>query len=201
MTPAGASLVGGRGTPGNLPPLRTCHGARRPQGDGSPRGPGGPPRTLRGRRHQMSTDPVVAESEPAPAPEELPRYSRLRLTAGVLGRPGCGSSVGASPSPWYRSSSGGDPSSSRAARWNLGSTSATWCWPLPRHDPSVLLGHVAVFTDPAPRPRQDAPRRRDEPRRHDETKGDANPTADSAQVTVEDVQGLGRLLVGSSACR
>ena len=145
----------------------------------------------------MSTDHVVAESEPAPAPEEQPRYSRLRLTAGVLGRTWLWFVGGCLAVTLVPILFGWRPfvveSGSMEPRINVGDVILA----APETDPSVLLGHVAVFTDPA------IP---DHVKTHrivaingDGTmtsKGDANPTADSAQVTVADVRGLGRLLVG-----
>ena len=66
----------------------------------------------------------------------------------------------------------------------------------PVDDPRVLLGHVAAFDDP------DVPGRVKTHRvtkvlRDGEmvTKGDANPTPDSAHITIDDVRGIGRLLV------
>jgi len=66
----------------------------------------------------------------------------------------------------------------------------------PEHDPDVLLGHVIAFNDPEV-PGAVKTHRVIKVLPHGEmvTKGDANPTPDSAHITSSDVRGIGRLLV------
>ena len=66
----------------------------------------------------------------------------------------------------------------------------------PETDPQTLLGRVTVFNDPE---RPDSTKTHRVIALNDDgtmtTKGDANPNADTAPLRVEDVRGLGRLLV------
>ena len=66
----------------------------------------------------------------------------------------------------------------------------------PEHDPDVLLGHVVAFDDPE-QPDTVKTHRviKVLPNGEMVTKGDANPTPDSAHITSSDVRGIGRLLV------
>jgi signal peptidase I len=66
----------------------------------------------------------------------------------------------------------------------------------PNHDPNTLLGHVTVFQDPD-RPNRIKTHRVIRIARDGRliTKGDANQSADSMPVSVDKVQGIGRLLV------
>jgi signal peptidase I len=142
----------------------------------------------------MSTEPAPGGGDAA-APAEAP-YSRLRLTAGILGRCWLWFLAGCLVVTLVPVLFGWRPylieSGSMQPRIQVGDVVIA----SPEQDPQVLLGRVAVFTDPD-RPDREKTHRVIQVADDGTlvTKGDANPTADSQHVAVTDVQGLGRLLV------
>lgn len=143
----------------------------------------------------MSTVPVPTGDDAAARSTEAP-YSRVRLTAGIVGRCWLWFLAGCLVVTLVPVLFGWRPylieSGSMQPRIAVGDVVIA----SPEQDPAVLLGRVAVFTDPD-RPDRDKTHRVIQVADDGTlvTKGDANPTADSAHVAVSDVQGLGRLLV------
>lgn len=142
----------------------------------------------------MSTEPTVLDPQPGEQGEHP--YSRVRLALGIVGRTWVWFLAGCLVITLVPVLFGWRPylieSGSMAPRINVGDVVIA----SPEQDPQVLLGRVAVFTDPD-RPDRDKTHR--VVRIADDgtlvTKGDANPTEDSAHVAVAEVHGLGRLLV------
>lgn len=142
----------------------------------------------------MSTE-SAAQSQSAPAPGARD-HSGWRLTAGILGRTWLwfvGACLVVTLAPMLL---GWRPyvieSGSMLPRIAVGDVVLS----SPESDPQVLLGRVTVFTDPADPAHVKT--HRIVSVNSDGTltsKGDANPTVDSAPVPVSDVRGLGRLLV------
>lgn len=143
----------------------------------------------------MSTLAPDAPPAPAARPEEAP-YSRVRLTLGVIGRSWLWFLAGCLVITLIPVLFGWRPylieSGSMAPRINVGDVVIA----SPEQDPQVLLGRVAVFTDPD---RPDRNKTHRVVQVADDgtlvTKGDANPTNDSQHVSVDAVHGMGRLLV------
>jgi signal peptidase I len=143
----------------------------------------------------MST---VAAADAALSPESAPtpRYSRWRLTAGLLGRSWLWFLAGCLLVTFVPILFGWRPyvieSGSMAPKIKVGDVVLA----SPENDPQKLLGHVATFDDP------DRPGRVKSHRVikiNDngtlQTKGDANPTPDAVPLPVSSVRGLDRLLV------
>lgn len=141
----------------------------------------------------MST--LAPEAPPADTDRPEP-YSRVRLTLGVLGRSWLWFLAGCLVITLVPILFGWRPylieSGSMAPRINVGDVVVA----SPEQDPAVLLGRVAVFSDPDHPDRNKTHR---VVRVADDgtlvTKGDANPTDDSQHVSVDAVRGMGRLLV------
>ncbi len=141
-----------------------------------------------------STDTASTGEPPAPPDEPAPPH-RLRLTAGILGRTWLWFVAGCLVITMLPMLFGWRPyviqSGSMMPRIAVGDVILA----APEDDPEVLLGRVTVFESP------DVP---DKIISHRVvtldgellvTKGDANPTMDTTPITLDDVRGLGRLLV------
>ena len=141
---------------------------------------------------------VGSPAEPAASDVVEPAsYSRLRLLGGVVGRTWLWFVAGCLVITLVPILFGWRPfvieSGSMEPRINVGDVILA----SPESDQQALLGRVVVFTDPE-RPGAVKSHRIVAINANGTmtSKGDANPTVDSALVTMSDVRGLGRLLVG-----
>src|SRR3954447_21556526 len=138
-----------------------------------------------------AVDPV-----PSATPEPGPRHHRLRLTFGVVARVWLWFLVGCLLVTFVPMLFGWRPyiieSGSMEPRIKVGDVVLS----SPEQDPQKLLGHVTTFNDPG-RPGKIKTHRvikiNDDGTL--QTKGDANQTPDSLAVPLDQVRGIGRLLV------
>ena len=142
---------------------------------------------------------TIATSAPAPGAEGSESYRLRVLLAGIVGRTWLWFVGGCLLVTLLPMLLGWRPfvikSGSMEPRIHVGDVVLA----APDHEISDLLGRVVVFADPAQPDLTKAHRVvAVNPDGTLQTQGDANPTPDSATVPLDDVRGLGRLLVASA---